>query len=246
MKTKTAAIRATDLSKHYGEGNTFIQALQKSSFELHAGEVVALLGPSGSGKSTLLTILGLINEPNSGDLWIGETQVIKNGKVSSQVNDIRRQELGFVFQRSNLIPFLTAEENVRLVLELDGVKASEAKQRTKAIMESLGIWDRGDNAPNKLSGGQQQRVAIARALINEPSLLLADEPTAAIDKARGRQVMSLFQKAARERNAAVLVVTHDHRSLDLVDRILMIEDGELDTNPNLKAYGIDFERTASD
>lgn len=234
---KKAAIRATGLSKHYGEGNTFVQALRDSSFELHAGEMVALLGPSGSGKSTLLTILGLINQPNHGDLWIGDTHVIKAGIVASNVNDIRRRELGFVFQRSNLIPFLTAEENVRLVLELDGVSSREAHQRTKTMMESLGIWDRADNAPNKLSGGQQQRVAIARALINQPSLLLADEPTAALDKERGRQVMGLFKSAAKERNAAVLVVTHDHRSLDLVDRTFVIEDGLLDTSPGAALYG---------
>ncbi len=234
MNTLKPAIRAQGLSKDYGEGNTFVRALQDCSFELNAGEVVALLGPSGSGKSTLLTILGLINEPTTGDLWIGDSQVIEAGKVAQDVNDVRRQELGFVFQRSNLIPFLSAEENVRLVLELDEISPREAKKRTKEIMAALEIWDRADNAPNKLSGGQQQRVAIARALINEPSLLLADEPTAALDKSRGRQVMGLFQTAARERNAAVLVVTHDHRALDLVDRIFMIEDGLLDTESQFK------------
>ncbi len=234
MNSPKPAIRAQGLSKDYGEGNTFVRALQDCSFELNAGEVVALLGPSGSGKSTLLTILGLINEPTTGDLWIGDSQVIQAGKVAQDVNDVRRQELGFVFQRSNLIPFLSAEENVRLVLELDEISPREAKKRTKEIMAALEIWDRADNAPNKLSGGQQQRVAIARALINEPSLLLADEPTAALDKSRGRQVMGLFQAAARERNAAVLVVTHDHRALDLVDRIFMIEDGLLDTESQFK------------
>ncbi len=230
MNPTKIALRAEGLSKHYGEGNTFIQALQSCDFELQAGEVVALLGPSGSGKSTLLTIIGLINRPDCGSLWIGGNQVIRDGTLVGDVNRVRRQELGFVFQRSNLIPFLSAEENVRVVMELDGTSPSEARVRCREIMEDLGIADRADNAPNQLSGGQQQRVAIARALVNHPSVLLTDEPTAALDKERGRQVMGLFKKAAKQRGAAVLVVTHDHRSLDLVDRTFEIEDGLLEIN----------------
>lgn len=220
-------VAARSLSKHYGEGNTYVQALKEASFEIHSGEVVALLGPSGSGKSTLLTILGLINPPNTGWLSIGGQEVIRDGEMVGDANLIRRRELGFVFQRSNLIPFLTAAENVRLVLELDDVPKRESNRRTREIMESLGVADRADHMPAQLSGGQQQRVAIARSLIHKPSLLLADEPTASLDKEMGRQVMQLFRSAAKERGAAVLVVTHDQRALDLVDRIFEIEDGLL-------------------
>ena len=153
--------------------------------------------------------------------------MIRDGTVVGNANLIRRRNLGFVFQRSNLIPFLTAEENVRLVLELDQVPRREATRRAREILASLGVADRADHFPTQLSGGQQQRVAIARALVHEPSLILADEPTASIDKQRGRQVMELFRKAASERGAAVLIVTHDHRSLDLAHRIFEIEDGVL-------------------
>lgn len=237
MSNHENAVIAKRLSKHYGEGNTYVRALADTDFELRSGEVVALLGPSGSGKSTLLTILGLINVPDTGELDIGGEAVIRAGELVGDTNRIRRQQLGFVFQRSNLIPFLTAEENVRLVLELDGVSRPVATKRAREILDTLGVGDRGKHYPVELSGGQQQRVAIARALIHEPSLVLADEPTASLDKERGRQVMELFQNAARERGAAVLVVTHDHRSLDLVDRTLEIEDGILFTGQGEFAEG---------
>jgi putative ABC transport system ATP-binding protein len=230
MTKQPVAVVARGLSKHYGEGNTYVRALEDASFELHSGEVVALLGPSGSGKSTLLTILGLINTPSEGDLELDGETVIAGGETVGNANLIRRRKLGFVFQRSNLIPFLTAEENVRLVLELDGVPRKQAAERTREILDTLGVLDRATHYPVKLSGGQQQRVAIARALIHRPSLLLADEPTASLDRQRGRQVMQLFGQAAQERGAAVLVVTHDHRSLDLVQRTFEIEDGRLSTD----------------
>ncbi|MEE9394634.1 MAG: ABC transporter ATP-binding protein [Planctomycetota bacterium] len=230
MNSKTPAVSATSLSRHYGEGNTLVLALKEASFEIFPGEVVALLGPSGSGKSTLLTILGLINPPNTGTLRIGGEDVIRDGAAVRDANLIRRRRLGFVFQRSNLIPFLTAEENVRLVLELDGVSRREATRRSREIMATLGVADRGDHMPTQLSGGQQQRVAIARALVHNPSLLLADEPTASLDKELGRRVMELLREAASERGAAVLIVTHDHRALDLVHRVFEIEDGILSTD----------------
>ncbi len=227
MKGIEPAVRAQGLTRHYGEGNTYVVALEEASFELNSGEVVALLGPSGSGKSTLLTILGLINQPSSGSLELGGEQVIKDGVLVGDATTIRRRNLGFVFQRSNLIPFLTAEENVRLALDLDDVPRRESKRRVHEIMESLGVAERGRHLPVQLSGGQQQRVAIARALVHRPSLLLADEPTASLDKVMGRRVMELLREAASERGAAVLVVTHDHRSLDLVHRVFEIEDGVL-------------------
>ncbi len=235
MNSSEPAVEAIGLTKNYGEGNTFVRALDRASFSMHRGEVVALLGPSGSGKSTLLTILGLINDPDGGTLRIGGRDVISDGALVADATPIRRRNLGFVFQRSNLIPFLNAEDNVRIVLELDGVPRGPARRRTRAILEELDVADRARHWPAQLSGGQQQRIAIARALVHEPALLLADEPTAALDSQRGRQVMSLFRAAAVERGAAVLVVTHDHRALDLVHRTFEIEDGILSADVDVHA-----------
>ena len=224
---RETVLHAENLSRVYGEGNMRVEALKPTSFAARAGEVMAILGPSGSGKSTLLTILGLINPPTTGSLRIGNVQVIENGQPRTSLERQRRQQIGFVFQRSNLIPFLTAHENVRLSLELDGVSSRESRGRARAMLENLGLGKRLDSLPARLSGGEAQRVAIARALIHQPSVVLADEPTASLDSGRGRQVMELFRDAAHSQGAAVLVVTHDHRTLDLVDRILEMEDGTL-------------------
>ena len=215
------------LSKVYGEGPTRLEALKPTTFNAMAGEVVAILGPSGSGKSTLLTIAGLINPPTAGSLTLNGKLAIKDGQPVANLSTLRRQELGYVFQRSNLIPFLNGEENVRLALEIDGVSHRESRERARTLLDSLGMGGRMKAMPSKLSGGEQQRVAIARAMIHQPSVVLADEPTAALDSSRGRQVMELFRDSAHEHVAAVLVVTHDHRTLDLVDRVLEMEDGVL-------------------
>jgi putative ABC transport system ATP-binding protein len=221
------AIQARSLWKHYGEGHTLVQALKDASFDVARGEIIAILGPSGSGKSTLLLILGLLNEPDQGSVRIDGREVLRDGRPVADLALFRRRHLGFVFQRSNLIPFLSAEENVRLVLELDGVRPRKARAEARQILDTLGMGGREQHLPVMLSGGEQQRVAIARAVVHEPAVVLADEPTAALDSARGRQVMELFRDAAHERGAAVLVVTHDHRTLDLVDRIFEMEDGVL-------------------
>jgi len=223
----TSVLQLTGISKVYGEGPTRVDALRPTTFEARAGEVVAIVGPSGSGKSTLLTIIGLINPPTAGSLLINGEPVITDGVAVTNLTTMRRRELGYVFQRSNLIPFLNAEENVRLALEIDGVPAGQARGRARELLESLGLAKRLGALPGKLSGGEQQRVAIARAMIHQPSVVLADEPTAALDSGRGRQVMELFRDSAHAHGAAVLVVTHDHRTLDLVDRVLEMEDGVL-------------------
>ncbi|MCZ7607116.1 MAG: ABC transporter ATP-binding protein [Planctomycetota bacterium] len=223
----TTVLSLTGISKVYGEGPTRVDALRPTAFEARAGEVVAIVGPSGSGKSTLLTIIGLINPPTAGSLLINGEPVITDGVAVANLTTMRRRELGYVFQRSNLIPFLNAEENVRLALEIDGVPAHQSRTRARELLESLGLGKRLAALPGKLSGGEQQRVAIARAMIHQPSVVLADEPTAALDSGRGRQVMELFRDSAHAHGAAVLVVTHDHRTLDLVDRVLEMEDGVL-------------------
>lgn len=221
-------VEASGLTKVYGSGNTEVVAVCDVSLNVSRGEVVALLGPSGAGKSTLLTILGLIRLPDAGRIVIGGT-VVFDGRLMVNARSFRRRHLGFVFQKANLIPFLTAAENVQLAMEINDASPHTARMRTIELLEYLGIKDRADRLPAKLSGGQQQRVAVARALANNPSLILADEPTAALDSVRGRQVMELFRNVAHEQNTGVIVVTHDHRSLDVFDHAMEMEDGKLKT-----------------
>lgn len=219
-------VEASGLTKKYGSGNTEVVAVSDVSLNVARGEIVALLGPSGAGKSTLLTILGLIRPPDAGRIVIGQT-VVFDGRLMVNARTFRRNHLGFVFQKANLIPFLTAAENVQLAMEINDTTPSAARLRTMELLEYLGIKDRADHLPAKLSGGQQQRVAVARALANRPSLILADEPTAALDSVRGRQVMELFRNVAHEQNTGVIVVTHDHRALDVFDHAMEMEDGKL-------------------
>jgi putative ABC transport system ATP-binding protein len=221
------AIKAERLTKIYGSGNTEVVAMRDASIEIRRGEVVALLGPSGSGKSTFLTAVGLINPPTSGRVTIGGELVLDGPATYTDLRSFRRRHIGFVFQKSNLIPFLSAVENVQIAMELNGMAGSLARRRAMELMNYLGVADRADKLPATLSGGQQQRVAVARALANRPSVILADEPTAALDSFRGRQVMELFAMVAHQQQAAVIVVTHDHRALDIFDTIYEMEDGGL-------------------
>ena len=221
------AVRAENLYKTYGHGATEVKALLGVSLVAHAGEVVALLGPSGSGKSTLLTGLGLLNPPEKGTIDLMGERVLEDGKAFGDLAALRRSRIGFVFQKSNLIPFLSAHENVRLILALNGQLGAETYTRAQELLEYLGVGNRSLHFPEELSGGEQQRVAIARALAPAPPLILADEPTAALDSKRGRAVMELFRKVAREQGTAVVVVTHDHRTLDIFDTVYEMEDGVL-------------------
>lgn len=220
-------VEAVGLTKIYGSGNTEVVAVRNATLTVARGEIVALLGPSGAGKSTLLTMLGLILPPNAGRITLGSTLVFDGEKSRVNVRRFRRQHLGFVFQKANLIPFLTAVENVQLAMEINDAAPRTARARALELLDYLGVADRADHLPTKLSGGQAQRVAVARALGNRPSLILADEPTAALDSVRGRQVMELFRKVAHEQQAGVIVVTHDHRALDVFDRAYEMEDGNL-------------------
>lgn len=221
------AIETRNLHKVYGSGNTEVVAMRDVTVAVRRGEVVALLGPSGAGKSTFLTAVGLINPPTSGQIVIGGQPVLDGPRPLVDLRAFRRQHIGFVFQKSNLIPFLSARENVQVAMEIAGVAGREARRRAMALLEELGVADRADNSPAMLSGGQQQRVAVARALANRPSVILADEPTAALDSVRGRQVMELFRAVAHEHGAGVIVVTHDHRALDVFDTVYEMEDGML-------------------
>ena len=221
------AVEAEGLTKIYGSGNTEVVAIKDVSLRVARGEVVALLGPSGSGKTTLLTALGLINPPTAGRIVIGGVPVMDADHALVDLRAFRRQHIGFVFQQAHLIPFLNALQNVQVALEINDAPSRQARRRAAELLDYLGVADRSDHLPDALSGGQQQRVAVARALSNQPSLILADEPTAALDSVRGRRVMELFRKVAHERGAGVIVVTHDQRALDVFDRTLEMEDGRL-------------------
>lgn len=227
IQSDAPSVQVRSLTKIYGRGNTEVVAMRDVSFQVRRGEVVALLGPSGAGKSTLLTAIGLINPPTSGEITIGGCPVMSGPRPLVDLRAFRRKHLGFVFQKANLIPFLSALENVQVALEINDASPRKARKRALELLEYLGVADRSRNLPSALSGGQQQRVAVARALANDPSLILADEPTAALDSHRGRQVMELFRMVAHEQKAGVIVVTHDQRALDVFDRILEMEDGVL-------------------
>ena len=224
-RPEAPAVEADALTKIYGSGNTEVVALRDASLTIARGEVAALLGPSGAGKTTLLTVVGLVTPPTQGRLSIAGQPVLDGPYPLTNLRTFRRQRLGFVFQQSNLIPFLTACENVQVAMELDGWPRRAARRRAFELLDYLDVADRADFYPTTLSGGQQQRVAVARALANEPAVVLADEPTAALDSRRGRQVMELFRKVAHENGAGVLVVTHDHRALDVFDTLYEMEDG---------------------
>lgn len=225
--TEAPAIETRQLTKVYGSGNTEVVAMCDATLTVRRGEVVALLGPSGAGKSTFLTAVGLVNPPTAGEILIGGMMVMDGPMARVNLRSFRRKHIGFVFQKSNLIPFLSARENVQIALELNRIPPWEARRQAMALLEELGVADRADYATTMLSGGQQQRVAIARALSNRPSVVLADEPTAALDSHRGRQVMELFRRVAHEHGTGVVVVTHDHRALDAFDTTYEMEDGRI-------------------
>ena len=219
------AILAEALGKVYGQGASRVEALKGIDLGVRPGDFLIIMGPSGSGKTTLLTLLGLVNEPTTGRLVLGGRDIY--GGAPPDLARIRREEMGFIFQAPNLIPFLTARENVLLPLSLAGVHGEEAQNRVSQLLEYLEIAERAAQYPNQLSGGEQQRVAIARALANKPRIILADEPTASLDTDRALAVVRLLRRISRENAAAVLLVTHDHRLLTEVDEVIEMEDGRI-------------------
>jgi putative ABC transport system ATP-binding protein len=196
--------------------------------QVAAGEVVGLKGPSGSGKSTLLNIIACILEPSSGRLALGERTVWDGAWRVSDLRRLRREQIGFIFQFHNLLPFLNATDNVALAMTLAGTDPAEARRRARALLDYLQVGKRAVAMPSRLSGGEAQRVAIARALANRPQVILADEPTAALDSERARVVMDLLRQVAREQKAAILVVTHDEKIFDRFDRMVALRDGRIE------------------
>jgi putative ABC transport system ATP-binding protein len=222
-----AVLEIERVSQTFGHGDTAVQALKPTSLEVEAGELAALVGPSGSGKSTLLLAIGLIVPPTTGRIVIDGQMLYDDGPTGVDVRAFRRRRIGFVFQQNNLIPFLSARENVALMLQLNGVRRSESARRAQALLDQLEVGHRADALPHRLSGGEQQRVAIGRALANDPVLILADEPTAALDTDRGLKAMAMLRGIARERRAAVITVTHDHRMIEGFDTVYRLDDGVL-------------------
>ena len=223
--TEPTAIETHALTKVYGRGHTEVVAMRDATVSVKPWQCVALIGPSGAGKSTFLTAVGLINPPTAGSIRIGGRLVMDGPTALTNPRTFRRRHIGYISQKTNLIRFLTARENVQVALELNGESGRTARRRARELLDYLGVGERADGYPPELSGGEQQRVAVARALANRPSVVLADEPTAALDSRRGRQVMELFRKVAHEQGAGVIVVTHDQRALDVFDVIYEMEDG---------------------
>lgn len=222
-----AVVELTNVSQTFGEGELAVHALKPTSLSVEPGELVALLGPSGSGKSTLLLAISLIQPPTTGRIVIDGQTLYDNGPTGVDERSFRLRKIGFIFQQHNLIPFLTALENVALMLQLNGASRREASRRAKDLLDYLEMGHRADALPARLSGGEQQRVAIGRALANEPALILADEPTAALDTERGTKVMGLLRKIAQERRSAVITVTHDHRMIEGFDTVYHMDDGRM-------------------
>ena len=219
----SVVLETRQVTKVYGEGETKVEALRGVDVQVRAGEMLAIMGRSGSGKSTLLTLLGGVDVPTAG-------QVLLEGKDLSAMTDdertlIRRQRIGFVFQAFNLLPIFTAEENVSLPLELDGISAAAAKKRAFEKLELVGMGKRRDHIPGKLSGGEQQRVAIARALVIEPAILLADEPTGNLDTVNGEKVTSMLRNLVEVHGQTIVLVTHDPLVAKQADRIIYLADG---------------------
>lgn len=222
--TAEPVISIYNLNHYFGEGNLRKQALFDINLDIDAGEIIIMTGPSGSGKTTLLTLMGGLRSAQEGSLKILGQEIC--GASKQQLTQLRRQ-IGYIFQAHNLLKFLTAKQNVRMSLELHDEMLHNLDTKAIAMLEAVGLGDRIGYYPENLSGGQKQRVAIARALIAHPKIVLADEPTAALDKKSGRDVVELMQKLAKEQGCTILLVTHDNRILDIADRIVSMEDGRL-------------------
>ncbi len=231
MMEKEPVIAIKNLNHYYGKGALRKQILFDINLDIYPGEIVIMTGPSGSGKTTLLSLIGGLRSVQEGSLkFLGEELV---GVSQNKLVQMRRN-IGYIFQAHNLLGFLTAKQNVQMAVELnDNISQTEAVAKSKAMLGSVGLEERVDYYPDNLSGGQKQRIAIARALVNRPPLVLADEPTAALDKQSGRDVVEIMQSLAKNQGTTILLVTHDNRILDIADRIVEMEDGLLTRNsPN--------------
>jgi len=227
-------IEIAGVSKHFGEGEARVDALRNIDLTVCRGEVVALLGPSGSGKTTLLNVIGCILEPTVGKVTLDGELVYDNRSLRGDLRRLRLDKIGFIFQFHNLLPFLNARDNVALVLTLAGRSSAAAQKRAVELLDYLEVGHRKDAMPALLSGGEAQRVAIARALANSPRIILADEPTAALDSKRAGIVMDLLRKLAAEQDACIVAVTHDEKIYDRFDRLFHLRDGVLESQKEVE------------
>ncbi|MCK1985391.1 MULTISPECIES: ABC transporter ATP-binding protein [Peribacillus] len=214
-----------NVSKIYGEGVNKVTALDNISLNVRAGEFVAIVGPSGSGKSTFLSIAGALLSPSEGRLLLNDEDITTLSP--KELTRVRLEKIGFVFQSSNLVPYLTVRDQLLLLSELIGKRDKKTVKKADELLSHLGLGHRADHLPEALSGGERQRVAIARSLMNDPEIILADEPTASLDSKRGRDVVEMLAHEVRSRNKAAIMVTHDERMLDLCDRVVNIMDGKV-------------------
>lgn len=222
---RSDALTFTDVRKVYPSGNSEVVALDHVTLRVASDEIVALVGPSGSGKTTLLSIAGGLLAPSTGSVVVAGENITEY--TPKALTSFRGNKVGFVFQTVNLVPFLTARENLNVVAEMNRRGGATAKARANRLLQDLGLADRGDNLPDQLSGGERQRVAIGRALMNEPALVLFDEPTSALDSTIGAQVMELIRSEIKSRSTAAVIVTHDTRITEYADRTVEITDGVL-------------------
>lgn len=218
------SIKVENLVKKFGKGDSLVNVIDGASFSVDKGELVALIAPSGAGKTTLLMMIGCVEEPTSGTIYLGNEKVYENRWLTKETRKIRREKIGFIFQAHYLIPFLTVLENVTLVSQANGMSKKESEMIAMELLEYFDIADKANAMSSQLSGGQNQRVAIARALANKPEIILADEPTAALDSARSIAVVEMLKKIAVDQNVAIIMVTHDEAMYPLCDRILKIEN----------------------
>jgi putative ABC transport system ATP-binding protein len=218
-----AVVSGREVTRVYGEGETAVQALRGVSLAMPNGQFAAVMGPSGSGKSTLMHILAGLDRPTSGSVWIDGTEITTMG--DQELTLLRREHIGFIFQFFNLLPMLSAEENITLPLDLAGTKPD--KGWVDEIVNKVGLGDRRKHRPSELSGGQQQRVAIARALISKPSVLFADEPTGNLDSKSGTELLEFLRSAVRDHGQTILMVTHDPRAASFADRVIFLGDGRV-------------------
>ena len=221
--TNDDLIRTVELTRIYGSGETAIRALDGVNLLVGSGEFLAIMGPSGCGKSTLLNMIGALDQPTSGEVWVAG----ENLSALRSVDEFRAQTVGFIFQLHNLLPTLTARENVEVPMQGQGIGASDRKRRALELLEMVGLGQRADHLPNQLSGGQRQRVAVARALANAPLLILADEPTGSLDSQSGEEIMELLGELNRQQGTTIVVVTHDRRVAQATQRIVRMRDGRI-------------------
>ncbi|ANC20224.1 hemin ABC transporter ATP-binding protein [Bacillus cereus] len=221
----TSLLKLDKVSKVYGEGNTEVTALHPMSLDVKAGEFIGIVGPSGSGKSTLLSIAGALLSPSKGDIYIREQNITQLSE--KEMTDIRLKKIGFIFQFANLVPYLNVKEQLLYIAKLKKENKQESEKRADHLLAAFGLGERKNHYPNQISGGEKQRVAIARAFMNNPDLILADEPTASLDSKRAREVVEMMKREVKESQKAAIMITHDERMLDVCDRILTLRDGQL-------------------